>query len=209
VPGAMSFLVGRALGSLRARSKRPLSSVGRAAKVSRDELLAIESGRLEASIDVLDRIARALGSTLLEVIRSSKQWFGTPAPRDAGPLALADIGRAIADLPASDGSKVDRATSAAVVHAFDASGGNQSAAARLLGMERKAFVRRCNGRDGLVSGLSWRNIRFAVQVAVATAPERASPLTVSSTAPPGVNSDAHKCEATHCLRQAHPPTPRP
>lgn len=138
----MPFLVGRALGTLRSRTNWSLSSIARAAKVSRAELLAIEAGHSKASISVLDRVAHALGSTLAEVVRSAKQGRKAAAGSGAIVLAPADIGRAIADLPRSGGSKLDIAMSAAVVHAFEVSEGNQSAAARLLGMERKAFVRR-------------------------------------------------------------------
>ena len=50
--------------------------------------------------------------------------------------------RAIAELPVKAGSKIDAAEGAAVLYAMEISRNNQSAAARLLGMERKAFVRR-------------------------------------------------------------------
>jgi DNA-binding XRE family transcriptional regulator len=114
--------------------------VSRAVGISRGELVAIESGSSRPTIDLLDRIARSLGSTIVEVVRSAQradQATSSDSPR----LGLPDIGRAIADLPAG-GSKVERAAAAAIVYALDASGGNQSAAARLLGMERKAYVRR-------------------------------------------------------------------
>jgi transcriptional regulator with XRE-family HTH domain len=140
-----SSLVGRALGALRARNDRPAASVCAAVKLSREELVAIESGHSKPSIVVLDRIARVLGSTLVEVIRHAKPLLDATGQDGAAVVGLADIGRAIAELPAKGGSKVRLATSAAVLHALEVTGGNQSAAARLLGMERKAFIRRLAG----------------------------------------------------------------
>jgi len=52
------------------------------------------------------------------------------------------IARAIVELPADLGSKLDAAEVAVVRHAMLVCDGNQSAAARLLGIERKALVRR-------------------------------------------------------------------
>jgi transcriptional regulator with XRE-family HTH domain len=138
---ATSFAVGRSLGALREQSGRSRSLVSRAVGISRSDLMAIESGRSKPTVDLLDRIARALGSTIVEVIRSAKR-VDPAASTGGGRLGLADIGRAIAELPMVGRSKVDVVTSAVVVFALDASGGNQSAAARLLGMERKAYVRR-------------------------------------------------------------------
>jgi transcriptional regulator of acetoin/glycerol metabolism len=103
--------------------------------------MAIESGASRPPVESLDRIARTLGSTIVEVIRVAMQ-ADRSASSDAPALGLADIGRAIAALPATERSKVDRAASAAIVFALDALEGNQSAAARLLGMERKAYIRR-------------------------------------------------------------------
>jgi transcriptional regulator with XRE-family HTH domain len=128
-------------GALRAHADRSLSQVSRAVGISRTELMAIESGHTMPTVDLLDRIARALGSTIVQVVRGAKRADAT-ASSNARPLGLTEIGRAIADLPTTGSSKVDRAASAAVVFALDASGGNQSAAARLLGMDRKAYVRR-------------------------------------------------------------------
>ena len=139
-----SSLAGRALGALRARGDRSAPLVCAAAKLSRDELQAIEAGRSRPSIDVLDRIARVLGSSLTEVLRNAEQLLDAGARNGADLSGLAEIGRAIAELPTGGGSKVKRATAAAVLYAFEASHENQSAAARLLGVERKAFVRRLN-----------------------------------------------------------------
>lgn len=87
---------------------------------------------------MLARIAQALGTSLVDVVR-------TPAsPPTSAPslLTLDDIARAIVDLPPSVGSKIEAAQSATLLHAMEVADHNQSAAARLLGMERKAFVRK-------------------------------------------------------------------
>ena len=60
---------------------------------------------------------------------------------DARP-ALERIGREIAKLPGDLGDKLEAAEAAAVKHALHVCAGNQSAAARLLGLERKALARR-------------------------------------------------------------------
>jgi len=73
--------------------------------------------------------------------RSPGSTNGAGAPAKSS-IGLPEIARAIAHLPSALGSKVDAAESAAVLYAMQVEGNNQSAAARLLGMERKAFVRR-------------------------------------------------------------------
>jgi transcriptional regulator with XRE-family HTH domain len=145
-----SSAVGHAVCALRERRGLPLSRVCLASGISPDDLRSIESGRSRPSIDVLDRISRALGSSLVDVVRKADD-FGTRragvqalpgADGTARPVDLNDIARAIADLPVRTGSKVDAAEGATVLYAMEVSRNNQSAAARLLGMERKAFVRR-------------------------------------------------------------------
>lgn len=138
-----SLAVGRAIRALRGRSRQSPSQLSRASGVSSAELAAIEAGRARPSIAVLHRIANALGSTLVELVHdaASPEAEAPPAPA-AQPLGLPAIARAITGLPASIGSKLDAAEAATVLHAMTVSGNNQSAAARLLGMERKAFVRR-------------------------------------------------------------------
>jgi DNA-binding NtrC family response regulator len=111
--------------------------------VSASELRAIEAGRARPSIAALGRIARAIGVDLVDLVRGTDRAGAEPSgERASGRLGLSQIAKAIAELPTSVGSKVDAAESAAVLYAMKACGDNQSAAARLLGMERKAFVRR-------------------------------------------------------------------
>jgi DNA-binding NtrC family response regulator len=57
-------------------------------------------------------------------------------------LDVGAIARAILALPHSVGEKPEVVALATVRLAMESTGGNQSAAARLLGMERKAFVRK-------------------------------------------------------------------
>jgi transcriptional regulator with XRE-family HTH domain len=139
VPSSMA--VGRAIRALRERGNQSVAQVARAASLSPSDLASIEAGRARPSIATLHGLARALGSTLVELVHDAS----SPASEAAAPKAaigLSEIARAIAELPASLGSKVDAAEGAAVLHAMQVMGDNQSAAARLLGMERKAFVRR-------------------------------------------------------------------
>ncbi len=57
-------------------------------------------------------------------------------------MAVADIAQAILELPDAVGSKIEAVEHAAVLVAMNACAENQSAAARMLGMERKAFTRK-------------------------------------------------------------------
>src|SRR5258708_39011272 len=136
-----SLPVGQAIRALREQGRQSLSQVSRAAAVSNSELAAIEAGRGHPSVATLHRVARALGSTLVEVVNDARS-AGNGAMHPGASIGLSEIARAIAELPASLGSKVDAAEGATVLYAMQVEGNNQSAAARLLGMERKAFVRR-------------------------------------------------------------------
>jgi transcriptional regulator with XRE-family HTH domain len=143
VPSSMA--VGQAIRALRERSRQSVSQVSRSAEISNAELTSIEAGRARPSIAVLHRVAAALGSTLVNLVHDASPHNGSARTEQAlgkNELGLPDIARAIAELPANLGSKVDAAEGAAVLYAMQVSGENQSAAARLLGMERKAFVRR-------------------------------------------------------------------
>ena len=142
VPSAVA--VGQAIRALRERGHQSLTAVSRAASLSSAELAAIESGRGRATVAQLHRVARAVGSTLVEVVHDARSpdSVNGASMRSKASIGLPEIARAIAELPPSLGSKVDAAESAAVLYAMQVEGNNQSAAARLLGMERKAFVRR-------------------------------------------------------------------
>lgn len=56
-------------------------------------------------------------------------------------LTLEQLAQAVLTLPTSD-SKLSQVERAVVAHALAMSDGNKSAAARLLGMDRKAFARK-------------------------------------------------------------------
>ncbi len=140
----LSLSIGRALRTHRERAGMAPSRVARQGGVSASELRAIEAGRAQPSVAVLGRIAYALGVPLTELVRTARS---PEANRSASNVAvrsldLEQIGRAIAELPPVRGSKVDAMIAATVRYAMEACDGNQSAAARMLGMERKAFVRR-------------------------------------------------------------------
>jgi transcriptional regulator with XRE-family HTH domain len=136
--------VGRAIRAKREKAKLPLARIARDSGLTSAELSGIESGTARPSIAVLDRIARAMGSSLVDLVRTANSvGVVAAAPTSArAHLGLSEIARAIAELPDRIGSKLDAAESAAVLHAMSVCQENQSAAARLLGMERKAFVRR-------------------------------------------------------------------
>jgi transcriptional regulator with XRE-family HTH domain len=113
--------------------------MGRVAKESRlspSQLERIESGRARPTIAVLDRIARALGMSLVDLVLDPN---GVATARRLG---LPEIARAILELPDEVGPKLEVVEAATVLVAMTACSENQSAAARLLGMDRKAFVRR-------------------------------------------------------------------
>lgn len=87
---------------------------------------------------VLQQVASALGLSLAKVVREGGAETPVSTPRH---LDLPAIGRAIAELPDSVGSKVDAAVAAAVMHAMEQSSRNQSEAARLMAMDRKRLIR--------------------------------------------------------------------
>jgi transcriptional regulator with XRE-family HTH domain len=119
----------------RKRAKLPIAHVAKECRLSPSQLARIESGRARPTIAVLDRIARAMGMTLVDLVLDPKGMATTP-------LGLCDIARAILQLPDEVGPKLDAAEAAAILVAMTACHENQSAAARLLGMDRKAFARR-------------------------------------------------------------------
>jgi transcriptional regulator of acetoin/glycerol metabolism len=84
------------------------------------------------SIDALASIARVLPASAL-----------AEPPRD---LSLERVARFVLSYPGR-GPKLDAVERAVIAHALEVHEGNQSAAARALGMHRKALVRRLT-RDG-------------------------------------------------------------
>ncbi len=141
-----SAAVGRAIRSKRNQANLSLERVARWSDLSATELHGIESGRSRPSIAVLDRIARALGTTLADLVAGASDGHGLDGAGQTARerLGLADIAWAVVKLPLphNGGSKLDAIEAATVLIALRTCNENQSAAARLLGMERKAFVRR-------------------------------------------------------------------
>jgi DNA-binding NtrC family response regulator len=105
-------------------------------------LAQIEEGRVSLSLRSIDRLARGLGvpSAMLVVGPAPARSKGTRMEVKA---SLARIAALIVRLPAGREAKLDAVERAVTAHALDVCGGNQSAAARLLGMDRKAFGRLC------------------------------------------------------------------
>jgi transcriptional regulator with XRE-family HTH domain len=144
--GVSSPEVGRALRVARERAGLEPGHVARASGLSTAELLRIETGAGKPSIAVLQRFAGAIGANLIELVRRLEERRGAPGvvrvePRPDG-SGIEQLAEAIVELPGDVGSKIDVVASAAVLLAMVKCNNNQSAAARLLGMERKAFVRR-------------------------------------------------------------------
>jgi len=140
VPPALSASVGRRIRELRVAAGLSLGQLAKMAALRPNVLLAIEAGRSRPSVAILDGLARPLRVTVLDLVQSARAP-GPPAPARASG-GLAAIARAIAELPVSVGDKLDAAGGAVVEHAMEVCAGNRSAAARLLGMERKALIRR-------------------------------------------------------------------
>jgi transcriptional regulator with XRE-family HTH domain len=140
-----SAAVGRAIRATREREALSLARVARDSDLTPAQLDEIEVGRARPSIAVFDRIARAIGCTLVDLVVDPR---GDATRR----LGLMDIALAIVELELPGyGSKIDAVEAATVLVAMCTCRENQSAAARLLRMDRKAFVRRLSHarRSGL------------------------------------------------------------
>jgi transcriptional regulator with XRE-family HTH domain len=127
--------VGRMIRLSRKRANLAIGRLARDCNLSPSQLERIESGSARPTIAVLDRIARAMGMSLVELVLDANGGATTR-------LGLREIARAVLELPDEIGPKLDAVEAAAILVAMTACRENQSAAARLLGMERKAFVRR-------------------------------------------------------------------
>jgi transcriptional regulator with XRE-family HTH domain len=147
-------VVGRALRTARENAGLLPANVARRSGLTPAELRRIERGESRPSIAVLQRLASAVGTNLLEVVRHADRreepadGFARRRPfpdRVATPTTRPGIdvlARGILELPPTVGSKIEAVAAATVLQAMALCRNNQSAAARLLGMERKAFVRR-------------------------------------------------------------------
>jgi transcriptional regulator with XRE-family HTH domain len=134
----ISALVGVRIRELREGAGLPVEKLAKQAGLSTSALTRIESGGARPSLATLGAIAGGLDSSVSGLIRDVQA-----ADRKADlPARLERIARAIVDLPDAVGDKIDAAELAIVRHAMFVCNGNKSAAARLLGLERKALMRR-------------------------------------------------------------------
>ncbi len=129
------------------RESRGLSLAGVAlrARIPVADLDALESGRRQPPIAELQAVARVLGTTLAELVKkgpAAETLDTSPMPLEKM-VTMSFLASAILALPdPAPLSRVEAVVGAVVLRAIEVSKGNQSAAARLLGMERKAFMRR-------------------------------------------------------------------
>jgi transcriptional regulator with XRE-family HTH domain len=131
--------VGQVFRQMREDEGLEIKAVAMKARLPIATVVAIECGSSRPTVDDLQRLAKALETTLHTVVRLARDPGRLQTEQ---PLPVAAIARAIIRLPDSVGSKTEAVLLATVRQALEITGDNQSAAARLLGMERKAFVRR-------------------------------------------------------------------
>jgi transcriptional regulator with XRE-family HTH domain len=144
----MSAAVGRRLRDLRIAAGVPLDRLALQVGMEREVLFAIEEGsQRRPPIEMLDRVARRLKVSIVELVRAAKtEQPSLEVPPPGGvhleSAGIDDIARAVAALPRHVGDKLEAVELAVVKHAMATSGNNRSAAARLLGIDRKALIRR-------------------------------------------------------------------
>jgi len=134
--------LGPRLRTLRKSSRLTPRALEKRAGLDRGVVASIESGARRPSAAVLGAVARVLRVKVRELAAAPRGARAGPLLVRAPKGGLAGIARAIAALPTHTGDKLEAAGGAAVLHALAHCSGNRSAAARMLGMERKAFVRR-------------------------------------------------------------------
>ncbi len=138
---ALSAAVGRRIRELRVEAGIPLAGLARRAHVGETQLLSIEEGATRPTVETLARIAGCLRCSIVDLVRSAE------APRAArrAPIETKEqldrIAQAVVELPGEIGDKLE-VVELAICREAMARSGNQSAAARMLGIERKAFARR-------------------------------------------------------------------
>jgi len=138
-PGPLSAFVGRRLRELRLRAGITITRLAKRVGLSASVLQRIEDGGAHPSVGTLNDLAGQLGTSVAELVRHARGDQAAPRASRA-PSGPAQIGRAILDLPEGT-DKLRVAEAAAVSLALEVCKGNKSAAARLLGAQRKAFVR--------------------------------------------------------------------
>jgi transcriptional regulator with XRE-family HTH domain len=139
-PNQTSAAAGKRFHQLRLASRVSVERLASRAGMSTSELLAFEAGRSRPSIATLDKLARQLGTSLVDLLRPSNE--AEPPPPPATKLrGLEQIADAILALPASVGDKLAAVDAAAIKLAMTTCRGNKSATARLLGVDRQAAAR--------------------------------------------------------------------
>jgi transcriptional regulator with XRE-family HTH domain len=137
--GPVSAAVGRRIRELRVEVGISPERLAKLAGLTVSALLSIEDGRAQPSLSALGKVVGHLGVSLSQLVREARG--GPVVAYDPVKSTPEQIGRAVVELP--DGlDKLRVAEAAAIRHALEVCSGNQSAAARLLGMPRKALIRR-------------------------------------------------------------------
>ncbi len=137
---SLSLAIGYAIRRRREHMGKSVEWLAKKSGVDASVIAAIEIGSRQPTVDHLDHIGVALGTSAEALVRDARK-----APASAVPVAerLEKIARVVlGELPDALGDKLDAVERAIVTHAMEVSRGNQSAAARLLGLDRKALVRR-------------------------------------------------------------------
>jgi DNA-binding NtrC family response regulator len=98
------------------------------------------SGNVRELRNVIERIALLAENDVIDVA-TLEDLASVPSPGDAR-IEIGRMARALLALPDKLGSKLDVIERAVLHHAIEACGGNKSAAARLIGVDRKALERR-------------------------------------------------------------------
>jgi len=132
---SLSAAVGRRIQELRISAGVPLRRLAKESGLSVSALQYIEEGRAQPSVGTLADLAAQLGTSVAELVREAKQVKATPA------LTPEQLGKAIVELPGGV-DKLELVEAAAVRYALALCGGNKSRAAKLLGIERQAVMRR-------------------------------------------------------------------
>jgi DNA-binding NtrC family response regulator len=97
-------------------------------------------GNVRELRNVIERVALLAEGDEVEVA-TLEELARVPSPNDAR-LEIDRMARALLALPDRLGSKLDVIERAVLHHAIESCGGNKSAAARLVGVDRKALERR-------------------------------------------------------------------
>jgi DNA-binding NtrC family response regulator len=97
-------------------------------------------GNVRELRNVIERVALLAENDAVDVA-TLEELASAPTPGDAR-LEIGRMARALLALPDRLGSKLDVIERAVLHHAIESCGGNKSAAARLVGVDRKALERR-------------------------------------------------------------------